>query len=368
MKMILYMTRGVSINEWKRIGLYNRELKLYRNLLKENIIKCLFIISYEKNIRNIYKIEKNIYVISVPYFLPFNKLTMYFYQFISPFFFKKIIYKADVIKSNQVDGSISVLFAKILNSKFKSYVRCGYLPSKFIASSKNKNTLEYLKLVYFFLYEKIVFNFSDISVVPTKEDHIYLGNSNKTIIQPNFYDEKNFYFNLTGNRINRFIFVGRLNKVKNIYNTIEAVCTMGYGLDVVGVGDELEDLILFVKKNNYDVNFIGAVDSSLLGDLLRKYKFYIQCSYWEGLPKTLIEAGACGCLRVGTNVNGINTVINDGVTGFLSEGTDVSAIKSAIDRSLASDFDNISSNTVSFIEKNFSLCNVINNEKEILLR
>jgi glycosyltransferase involved in cell wall biosynthesis len=55
-------------------------------------------------------------------------------------------------------------------------------------------------------------------------------------------------------------------------------------------------------------------------------------SYREGLPKGLIEAGACGLPLVTTDVPGCREVVEDGVSGLLVPVKDASALAVAIAR------------------------------------
>jgi glycosyltransferase involved in cell wall biosynthesis len=55
-------------------------------------------------------------------------------------------------------------------------------------------------------------------------------------------------------------------------------------------------------------------------------------SYREGLPKTLLEAAACGRPIVATNVPGCREIVEDGVNGFLVPAKDASGIAAALER------------------------------------
>lgn len=53
-------------------------------------------------------------------------------------------------------------------------------------------------------------------------------------------------------------------------------------------------------------------------------------SYREGLPTVLLEAGACGCALVATDVAGCREVVRDGDTGLLVPAKDVDALEQAL--------------------------------------
>ena len=72
---------------------------------------------------------------------------------------------------------------------------------------------------------------------------------------------------------------------------------------------------------------------------LRKYyqraSVFCQPSRSEGLPNTLCEAMSCGCIPVGTDVDGIPTAIGD--TGFIVPLGDVEALVDALKQALKMD-------------------------------
>ena len=52
-------------------------------------------------------------------------------------------------------------------------------------------------------------------------------------------------------------------------------------------------------------------------------------SYREGLPTVLLEAGACGCALVTTDVPGCREVVRDGETGLVVPSRDPMALAQA---------------------------------------
>ncbi len=55
-------------------------------------------------------------------------------------------------------------------------------------------------------------------------------------------------------------------------------------------------------------------------------------SYREGLPKSLLEAAACGRPMVATDVPGCREIVRDGVTGLLVPARDAAALATALER------------------------------------
>jgi len=116
------------------------------------------------------------------------------------------------------------------------------------------------------------------------------------------------------------------------------------------------------------VNFMGVVPNAELPSVLSRYRYYVLPSRYEGMPKTLLEAMACGLVCIGTNVDGINEVIEDDVTGFLARGTDSPEILEAIMRAVNSDDKSISERATQRILRDFSLEAFVEKELQIMER
>lgn len=78
------------------------------------------------------------------------------------------------------------------------------------------------------------------------------------------------------------------------------------------------------------IQWLGHVDD--MPALLSSVHVVVLPSYREGLPKGLIEAGACGLPLITTDVPGCREVVQDGVNGLLVRVKDSSALAHAIAR------------------------------------
>ena len=78
------------------------------------------------------------------------------------------------------------------------------------------------------------------------------------------------------------------------------------------------------------VEWLGHVDD--MSALLSSVDMVVLPSYREGLPKTLIEAAACGLPLVTTDVPGCREVVTDRVNGLLVPARDAIALAKAIAR------------------------------------
>ena len=76
------------------------------------------------------------------------------------------------------------------------------------------------------------------------------------------------------------------------------------------------------------VEWLGHVDN--MPKLFSQADVVALPSYREGLPKSLIEAAACGCALITTDVSGCRSVVTDGVDGLLVPVRDSTGLANAI--------------------------------------
>ena len=115
-----------------------------------------------------------------------------------------------------------------------------------------------------------------------------------------------------------FIYVGRLVKMKNVKDLINAFNVINKGnnhtLYIVGEGNEKENLEHLCKENN-SIYFAGGVDNVF--EYLHRAKVFCLFSDYEGAPICLLEAMSCGLPAVCSDIDGNRTYIDDGKNGFL---------------------------------------------------
>jgi glycosyltransferase involved in cell wall biosynthesis len=78
-----------------------------------------------------------------------------------------------------------------------------------------------------------------------------------------------------------------------------------------------------------DVRFLGNQAHAKLPQHFNAAEVVVLPSLYEGHPKVLLEAMACGRPVIGTNVQGIREIIQHGKTGWLCN-TDSDSIRTAI--------------------------------------
>jgi glycosyltransferase involved in cell wall biosynthesis len=135
-------------------------------------------------------------------------------------------------------------------------------------------------------------------------------------LSPNWIDIQLFK-PLPVKKDSRVLFVGRLNAQKNLSLLLNALKETGITLDVVGNGELREELMHLAKKLRVKVNFLGMIPNEKMPAVYNRYKVYVLCSDYEGNPKTMLEAMACSCAVVGTNVPGIQGILQHKKNGIL---------------------------------------------------
>lgn len=124
------------------------------------------------------------------------------------------------------------------------------------------------------------------------------------------------------------LYVGRLNKIKNLHILIESIKKLdNVQLNIVGDGPEMNNLKKLVEKFkiNKKVKFYGKKPHDELIKIFQENSVYVQPSLNEGMSNTVLEAMACGLPIISTNTGGVSKLIKD--NGFIVETSNVQAIK-----------------------------------------
>ncbi len=136
--------------------------------------------------------------------------------------------------------------------------------------------------------------------------------------------------------------VARHNPVKNLGLLLEACATLqARGVEfrciMIGDGPTHDELIGIRAQLRMEplVEMVGAAERATVLEWLRRASVAVLCSHREGMPVSLMEAGACELPVVATRVGGIPELIEDGVTGLLTPPGDAAALADALQRLLA---------------------------------
>ncbi len=371
MKLALFFTRNVSLKLWVDKGLFDREKLLYEEHLRRGHFRKVYWLTYGTDDAEIAcglkaagRLHPDIVVLPMARFFS-GKWGRLIYSLLMPLFHRRRLKAADVFKTNQMDGSWSAVIAKWLYHK-PLVVRTGYTASLFADRQNNVKSKRNYERIERFAYRR-----ADIGIVASHRDKQYI--CSKYHISPAKIEVLHNYINTAifhptdyEKYENRLIFVGRLEQQKNLFNLIKAVSGNNLTLDIYGEGKLRDKLEILAKELNVKVNFMGVVDNNRLPAVLNRYRYYILPSFYEGMPKALLEAMVCGLVCIGTNVDGINQIIDDGVNGYLAKGTGPQAIAEAINRAINLLNDHIIREAVRRIHDGFSLQIVAERENEII--
>ncbi len=181
-------------------------------------------------------------------------------------------------------------------------------------------------------------------------DYYKQFNKNRFII-PNGVNTDIFY-NMELKRDKDLIFVGRFTEQKGILNLVKA---MDYLKDnkliLVGDGDLREEILKIIKNQN--ITYLGTKGQEEIARLFNISKFQIMPSEFEGLPISLLESMACGCIPITTDVGESGSVIKNEVNGFLMENNKPEEIAKVLKQAEKENLGLISKNCTKTIEENY---------------
>jgi len=360
--IVLFFTQDLSLATWDTVGMFEREVALYKRLQEKNI-RVSFVtygdageLSYTHRLPGI-SIYCNKW--SLPEWFYKRLITHVF-----PFFWRG----PGVVKSNQLLGADIALQASRRCGK-KFIARCGYLPSNILAWRHGEQSIECQKTQ---ALEAAIFREADCIVVTassmqeTIQERYGIPDSKVRVI-PNYVDVQ--YFQPTNNSRDPHLlcYVGRLEKEKNVRGLLDAISGLKVELVVIGGGSLKEELMATVKEKQLSVKFLGNIAHGKLPRYFNRSALFILPSFVEHHPKTLLEAMASGLPVIGTNVPGIKDLINHGETGILC-GTSPGEIRAAIKEVLTNgDLQtSMGKNARRFIEEHFSLERIVAMELRLL--
>ena len=134
----------------------------------------------------------------------------------------------------------------------------------------------------------------------------------------------------------KIVFVGRLVEAKGVQDLIKATQSLNFNFRLFIIGDgnyrsELEKLVndLNLTKN---VIFLGFRDIDFIRNFLTKMDLFVNPSYAEGFPTSVLEAGISKIKVIATDVGGTKEILSGTKEGFLVRPEDVRQLKETIIR------------------------------------
>lgn len=137
-------------------------------------------------------------------------------------------------------------------------------------------------------------------------------------------------------------FVGRLINGKGVADLLTATAALHrrgvpLRLRLCGDGPAAAELRAQVERLGLDesVEFLGEVDHDTALREMACATLFVNPSWTEGLPTTVLEAAAIGCTVVATDVGGTAEILDHGVTGWLVPARDPEALAVALESAVS---------------------------------
>lgn len=269
---------------------------------------------------------------------------------------------------------VSIIFAKILGKKTVVFHHGGnkLLESKFnYPNGINRVLPPILESMLRLCYNTVDY------ILCLSDSIVAFGNlqryRKKILFFRSFIDIEK-YKNIPRNFNKKIIgYCGRITAKKGILNFVRGIPLVlekyPDALFIIAGNGEQKGII---KK---EVSNLGIQDKVIMKDwipddifpiFLNNLAVFVLPSYEEGLPETVLEAMAAGCIVVATPVGGIPDILTDGQTGFLIRDNSPAMISEGILRALSASKDTIGNNAKNFVYAKHTISEVKSNWKIIL--
>lgn len=300
------------------------------------------------------------------------------YGLLAPIIHRRHFRTANVCKTIELRGSITALLCKFLYGT-RVVARQTYEVSEVIkAVQVAGGSPPFRSWIYWMLmvaYELATCHIADAVQVTSKAHRNRLimkfrVSTRKIFVVRNWVDTSLFSPTpSTHKEKGRIVFVGRLTFVKNVFSLVEAMKGISEArLYMIGDGElrrPLQQKLHEEKVGN--VVLFGTVPHKSLPTELNRSEIFVLPSFFDGSPRALIEAMACGLPVIASNTDEVREIAEDGITGLICD-LDSDSIRKAITQ-LLSDSNlraKLGSNARMHVEKNYTFQNVLENEIRIV--
>lgn len=366
-KISLFFTLNVSLKVWDESGIFQRETKPYIELAKRSYEITFYTwgnnddLQYSKQLEGIkiIPLQKNTSRKS--------KFSTLLYSLIVPILYYSEI-KGTLIKTNQMWGSWTPLICHWITGA-PLVARVGYDLYDF---HLNKGS-SFLKRSLVFMLSRLTYQ-SALSVLTTSRqtakniEKNFKVNPSKIHHHPNYIDINTFSKKPVKEILTNYcIYVGRLDKHKNLDLALHFIKLNKFSLTIVGDGEEKEHLQKLATELEVSekVEFLGKVQNHNLPSILKKHDFFILFSKSEGSPKALLEAMSCGLVPIASDVPGINNIITNKENGILINTRNLKSSKIIIKDE---EYDSMSNKAVNYVKQNCSLSSLLDLEESLYKR
>ena len=160
----------------------------------------------------------------------------------------------------------------------------------------------------------------------------------------------------------RFLFAGRFSPQKNLGHLLDQF-EKGPGrnnarLALVGDGPEMPALAKKIRLSSVLTNSVELHPWRSKEELLRLYRSahcFVNPSFCEGMPNTLLEAMACGLPAVASDIGGNNELVFQGKNGYLFRIADKNQLANCMEKMMTeSDIDTMGAFSRHLVCRRFS--------------
>lgn len=138
-------------------------------------------------------------------------------------------------------------------------------------------------------------------------------------------------------RLPKVLMVARIAKQKDHATLITAIAKLrqqGIELPLTIVGKGKSRMVDSLQRLGTDLGVADLIDwrgySNQVPELLAEHKYFVQCTHYEGMPLTLLEAMAAGCAVIGSAVPGVQEVLAEQSFGLLHRHRDADHLASQL--------------------------------------
>lgn len=351
-----------SLKDWEKIGILNRELYIYHKHFETFGTRFMIFTCGDDQDKEFQDQFEGIEIVAMNIRSPLKLFVKFFFL---PFFYNSSLKKVNLIKIDQMWSAWIGLWFSIVFSK-RLWARMGYEQYQLQCSQKT----HFLKRYLVYLLSLLTYKKASVITVTTESIknfviRTFAVSPEKIYVKANYIDTNLFKRIKPAAIVNRVLYIGRIDKVKNLFGIIDGCKSSDFGLDIIGQGPLQKQVTKYANEKNININFLGIIPNQNLPRAIEQYRYFILASFHEGNPKSLLEAMSMGCACIATDVPGIKGIIRDQENGFLAQ-TDGLSIGKALKKAKESCTIDIQKNARKYVLENNSLEKLISFENELI--
>ena len=318
LRLVVFLTAGVSLRNWRDWGILERELALYRELHRAGITTCFVSYGGSEDARILREHAPELQV-------AFNRfgLRRHLYVRLLPWLHHRFLSRAAVIKCNQADGGEVALRAARKHSK-PFVARTGFGWARTLETKLPPDAWEigYARRVEADLAAGCARWIVTTEALARALRDTHAGLGDRVVVVPNFVDTSLFKPATEAPDID-LLWIGRLEDEKRPALFLEAaarlagrprVAVIGHGVDATALRHQAEQAGL-------DVRWTGNLPTRKVAEWMRRSAICISTSRYEGHPKSVIEAMACGLAVLVVDTPGLRDAVDPDRTGLRCNDT-----------------------------------------------